>query len=220
MSMEKDEINVFINGSTVNETYFFREEAQFSLLKDKIFPAFRTSLSGAPLRIWSAAASSGEEIYSLYLLASSLGINAECVATDINTLVLEKCAKGEYSSNSLRTLDGAKFHYLLAPYQNVQKEIKFPPEITGKIERKKINLSKLDEPFPRAASVVFLRNVFIYFSLEMRKAILEKIAGDCLLPGGCLFVSMSETALLDKAIMPKNLEKISDGKVFYFKKVL
>ena len=208
----------FLNGATVNETYFFREETQFSLLKEKIFPELRIALKGEPIRMWSAAASSGEEIYSMYLLAASMGLKTYCIASDINTAVLEKCAKGEYTSNSVRTVDGAKFKNLLAPYQNAEKTIVFPESITSKIERKQINLSKREAVFPANTHIVFVRNVFIYFTLDMRKSILEKIADSCLVPGGYLFVSMSETALLDRSILPKSLEKCSDGKIYYFRK--
>lgn len=209
----------FINGATVNETYFFREEAQFSLLKEKIFPALRISTKGATLRLWSAAASSGEEIYSLYLLASAMGLSTECIASDINTDVLEKCAKGAYNANSLRTVDGAQFRYLLAPYQKDESTVIFPESITKKIERRQINLAKREAIFPKNVHVIFLRNVFVYFTLEMRRAILEKIVNESLAEGGYLFVSRSETATIDRTIIPKNLKKCSDGNIFYFQKV-
>lgn len=102
LRLNKEEFDILINAATVNETYFFREEAQFSLLKDKVFPEIRAKLATSPMKIWSAAASSGEEIYSLYLLAQSLGIKTECLASDINTHVLEKCSKGEYASNTTK----------------------------------------------------------------------------------------------------------------------
>lgn len=209
----------FINGATVNETYFFREEAQFQLLKNKLFPALRASLNGSPLRLWSAAASSGEEIYSLYLLATSMGIKTECIASDINTEVLEKCKAGEYNANSLRSFDGSQFRHLLAPYLKDGNTVIFPGDISAKIERRQINLVKREAVFPKGVHVVFVRNVFVYFTIEMRKAILEKIVNESLADGGFLFVSRSETATIDRAILPKNLKKCSDGNIFYFQKV-
>jgi chemotaxis protein methyltransferase CheR len=138
-------------------------------------PELHSKLALNPLRIWSAAASSGEEVYSLYLLASSLGIKTECIATDINTSVLQKGAEGKYKPNSVKAVDGAKFHYLLAPYMNFEKEVTFPPELTSKIERYQVNLSKSESIFPKNIHLVFIRNVFVYFTPEMRKAILQKI---------------------------------------------
>ena len=218
LRLNKEEFDVLVNAATVNETYFFREEAQFSLLKEKLFPEIRAKLATAPVRIWSAAASSGEEIYSLYLLAQSLGIKSECIASDINTEVLEKCRRGLYSPSTTKKVDGAKFHYLLAPYQAIDKSVTFPPELCSKIERRQFNLCSKDETFPKNENVIFMRNVFIYFTMEMRCQILHKIVDESLSQGGYLFVSMSEIASIDPKIVPKNLEKCSDGKVFYFRK--
>jgi len=219
LRLNKEELCVLLNAATVNETYFFREESQFSFLKDKVFPELRSKLGTKPLRIWSAASSSGEEIYSLYLLAQSLGLKTECVASDINTAVLEKCAKGEYTPNSVKLVDGAKFHHLIAKYQKADKSVTFPEEIRNQIERRQINLSFVAESFPRAVNVIFIRNVFIYFTTEMRKQILTRIVNESLADDGYLFVSMSELPSLDASIIPKSLKKCCDGKVFYFQKV-
>ena len=216
--LNKAELDLLLNNATVNETYFFREESQFQLLKSKILPELRMKQGTAPVRIWSAAASSGEEIYSLYLLSTSLGIKTECIATDINTTVLGKCESGAYKNNSVKTVDGAKFHYLLAPYLTKEKEVLIPQEISSKIERRQVNLSKADSIFPKNINLVFIRNVFVYFSVEMRKEILQKIVDITLAPGGYIFLSMNEIATIDASSLPKGLEKCSDGNVFYFHK--
>ena len=214
----KDELDLLLNNATVNETYFFREESQFNFLKNKILPELRLKLLTSPVRIWSAASSSGEEIYSLYLLAASLGIKTECIASDINTSVLQKCEAGQYKANSVKAVDGAKFHYLLDPYLK-NKGVSIPAEICSKIERQQINLSKPDAAFPENIHLVFIRNVFVYFSVEMRKAILQKIVDEALAPDGYLFLSMNEIATIDSTIIPKGLEKCSEGNVFYFHKI-
>ena len=216
--INKSEMDLLLNNATVNETYFFREESQFNFLKTSILPELRTKLGISPVRIWSAAASSGEEIYSIYLLASSLGIKTECIATDINTSVLQKCEKGFYKANSVKAVDGAKFNYLLAPYLNKNKEVQLPQDITAKIDRQQINLSKPEAVFPKTINLVFVRNVFVYFTIEMRKAILQKIVNDSLAPDGYIFLSMNEIATFDSSIIPKGLEKCSEGNVFYFHK--
>ncbi len=216
--LNKSELDLLLNNATVNETYFFREESQFNLLKNKILPDMRAKMGLSPIRIWSAAASSGEEIYSLYLLATSLGIRTECTATDINTTVLQKCENGMYKTNSVKAVDGAKFHYLLAPYLTKDKEVLIPEEISSKIDRRQINLSKADAIFPKNINLVFIRNVFVYFTSEMRKAILQKIVTDSLAPDGYIFLSMNEIATIDATIIPKGLEKCSDGNVFYLHK--
>ena len=216
--LNRQEMDILLNHATVNETYFFREESQFQFLKAKIFPELHKKHGLNPIRIWSAAASSCEEIYSLYLLASSLGIKTECIATDINTGVLEKGAEGKYKANSVKAVDGAKFHYLLSQYMSMDKEVSFPPEITNRIDRHQINLCKNESIFPRNIHLIFIRNVFVYFSTDMRKTILKKIVDDSLSPDGYIFLSMNEIATIDASIIPKGLEKCSEGNVFYFHK--
>ena len=214
---DNEEMISLINSATVNETYFFREEAQFQLLQSKIFPALRADFPTKPIRIWSAASSSGEEIYSLLLLADAMRIKTDCTASDINTKVLDVCAEGKYKKNAVRTVDGAAFHHLLAPYKKADNSFELPENLCNRITRKQINLSKLTD-FPKNQDLIFIRNVFIYFSNEMKKQILTLIAEQSLAPGGYLFVSMNEVATVDAMIIPNSLEKIADGKVFYFRK--
>lgn len=214
---DPNEMDLLINSATVNETYFFREEKQFQLLKEKIFPELKTVVNNLPLRIWSAASSSGEEIYSLKLLASELGFKTECTASDINTQMLERGSCGVYKSRAVRGGDGAAFQYLLDSSKKEDGSFEIPQEIREQITFKKINLSKLKD-FPVNQHLIFIRNVFIYFDMKTRQKILEKIESESLAPGGYLFVSMNEIPSIDNSIIPKNLEKISDGKVFYFRK--
>ena len=147
-----------------------------------------------------------------------MGIKTECLATDLNTTVLDKGLEGKYKANSVKAVDGAKFHYLLQPYMNEEKEVTFPAEITSKIDRRQINLTRNDSIFPRNIHIVFIRNVFVYFTVEMRKNILQKIVNDSLAPGGYIFLSMNEIATIDSTIIPAGIEKCSDGNVFYFHK--
>lgn len=214
---DSDEMMNLINSATVNETYFFREEAQFDLLKNKVLPQIKETKPLLPIRIWSAASSSGEEIYSICLLAASMNIRTDCTASDINTRVLEICRKGEYKKNAVRTVDGSKYHELLSQYKQQDGTFIISKHIRDKITLKQINLSKMQD-YPKNQDIVFLRNVFIYFSQEMKKQILKKIVDEALVPGGYLFVSMNEVAALDASTIPSNLEKISDGKIFYFHK--
>mgnify|MGYP002858454217 CR=1 FL=1 len=222
---DSSEFELLINAATVNETYFFREEAQYSLLKEKILPELKNELldkdnlfyQKMPLRLWSAATASGEEIYSLYLLCKVLGIKCECTASDVNTKKLVQCKTGAYKPHSCRTSDGASFHHLLKDFKMEDESILFPPEICSEIKCRKINLFKM-KGFPISQHIIFVRNVFIYFDFETRKKVLSHLVNESLLPGGYLFVSMNEVASLDLSILPNTLEKKSDGKVFYFQK--
>lgn len=115
---ESSAVQVLLNISTINETYFFREERQFRVLQEIVLPGlFRLKKK---LLIWSVSCSTGEEAVSLAILA-----NEECgrhdggsfsvFATDINTDVLENLEEGVYGKNSFRK-DGIMFHQLLGKY--------------------------------------------------------------------------------------------------------
>ena len=213
----------FVNESTVNETYFFREEKQFALLKERYLPMWKAMYPLTPIKIWSAACSYGEEAYSLAVLAKFCGVTPLVTASDINSHVLEHCKNGVFWKSSIRSVDGFAFNNLLAPYHDQDDKIKFPKEIRACIQTREINLSKIDSPLdeaklPRGQNIIFIRNVFIYFSQDLRVRILKAIADKCLADGGILFVSMSEIAQFDSNLLPSSLEKVMDGNVFYFRK--
>ena len=223
LQSDKDLFTEFINESTVNETYFFREEKQFALLKERYFPMWKAMFPSMPIKIWSAACSYGEEAYSLAVLAKVCGIKAFVTASDINSEVLDHCNKGVFWESSIRSVDGFSFKNLLLPYRTNEGKIVFPDEIKSCIQTRKINLSKIDSPLgdanlPKNQNIIFIRNVFIYFSQELRIRILNSIVDKCLAEGGILFVSMSEIAQFDSNMLPPSLEKVMDGNIFYFKK--
>ena len=223
LAVDVDLFNELVNESTVNETYFFREEKQFALLRNRIFPMWRALNSFSEIKIWSAACSFGEEAYSLLLLARSCCIPALITASDINSDVLEHCKKGVYPASSMRMVDGTAFKELLKPHIRKDGMIEFDEAMRNCVRTQKINLSTIDSPLndsllPKNQNIIFLRNVFIYFSKELRARILRTIAEKCLAEGGVLFVSMSEIAQLDSEVIPNSLEKIAEGNVFYFHK--
>ena len=220
LKKDKSLLMELINESTVNETYFFREEKQFSFVRSHILPEWVARHGSQPIKIWSAACSYGEEAYSL---AKDAGARAHITASDINTAVLSHCAAGVFNASSMRGGDGVAFQNLLFPFRTANAKIAFSDEIRGYITTRQINLAEMDNPvfegiLPKMQDVVFIRNVFIYFSQELRARILKVIADKCMDEDGILFVSMSEIAQIDKSIMPASLEKVADGNVFYFKK--
>ncbi|MBO4387711.1 MAG: hypothetical protein J5817_11950 [Treponema sp.] len=136
--------------------------------------------------------------------------------------MLEHCKDGSFKNSSIRSVDGSSFKDLLLPYQKDGK-IQFDPEIKSCITAKEINLSKIDDVqtqalLPKKQDIVFLRNVFIYFSQNLRLKILNVIAEKCLADNGLLFVSMNETAQINFSEISPLLEKVMDGSIFYFKK--
>lgn len=214
LKKNKQELYYLINASTVNETYFFREEIQFDLVKKLLEEKEKISL-------WSAACSSGEEVYSLKLLCDLLGIDANFFASDINTDKLKALKQGIYNvKQTVREIDGKKFHKLLESYL-VDGIIKFPEKIINAIESERINLKDLNSYSilnGRKFDFIFLRNVFIYFSTDVRYKILNFIADNFLVEDGYIFVSLSEIAQLEEKFLSSDLEKICIDNVFVFHK--
>ena len=175
-----------------------------------------------PIHVWYYSVVMGKA-YSLALLAKDCGARAHITASDINTAVLSHCAAGVFNASSMRGGDGVSFQNLLLPYRTPNAKIAFSDELRGYITTRQINLAEMGNPasegiLPKMQDVVFIRNVFIYFSQELRARILKVIADRCMAEDGVLFVSMSEIAQIDGSVMPASLEKVSDGSVFYFQK--
>ena len=199
---------------TVNETYFFREEKQFDLLHDKIFPRYR----GRPLTVWTCSCATGEEAISLLALGLSMGIRMNVYASDIDSEALAVLERGCYNSYSLRT-DGSKYHELLVPYcTRTDSGIVFDQQFLRGIRTFRFNLQQDTEPpFGGKADIIFMRNVFIYFDRETRMRVTTKVA-EHLNDGGLLFFSMNEIGSIDGTVCPQSLHKTNDGSVYYFVK--
>ena len=180
----------FVNSLTTNLTAFFREDHHFELLAEQL-----RAFKGGSLRIWCAAASTGEEPYSLAMtVAESLraGVSAQIIASDIDTQVLATAQRGVYPAES-RGLspEQLKRHFLRGTGANAGS-IRVRPELARMIEFRPFNLmsasySSLGEPF----DLVFCRNVMIYFDNPTQRRVLERIHG-VLRPGGLLYVGHSE----------------------------
>ncbi len=182
----------FMDAVTINETYFFREQRHFLLLQTELFP--RRKKGDAPLRIWSAACSTGEEALSLAALADSLygPEGARVYASDISPQVLARFRAGRYGALSLRE-DGKAFHQLLDRHIiRTGDAIAIRPEFLSRIEVSRVNLAEALYPeIPDSLDLVFLRNVLMYMPLETRQRILGYVSVK-LAEGGYLFVSSSE----------------------------
>lgn len=203
-----------INLVTVNETYFFREEAQFDFLKKEVFPKY----AGRNLTLWSCCCATGEEPISLLALALSMNVNISVYASDIDTEALDKIQHGHYSLYSLRD-DGKKYHDLLKPYsKRTDREIIFEPCFLKRIHTFKFNLLKDTQlPFFENADIIFMRNVFIYFDKETRTFVTHKVT-ERLKEDGLLFFSVNEVGSIDDTVIPKNMSKRNSGMVYYFAK--
>ncbi|MCR4735868.1 MAG: hypothetical protein K5829_12785 [Treponema sp.] len=210
------EFDAVINLVTVNETYFFREEKQFDYLKDVLFPKY----VGKNLTIWSSSCATGEEAISLLALALSMNINLTIYASDIDESALKKLSLGTYNDYSLRT-DGKKYHKLLETYSiRNNNDLIFKKDFLNRIHTFKFNIIK-DEmnklPFFEDVDIIFLRNVFIYFDMDSKIFVINKLS-ERLKNKGLLFLSMNEIGSFDDSIVPDFLFKTNHEVVYFFEK--
>lgn len=176
---------------TTNETYFFREPRHFELLREMALAARK---EGRPLRVWSAACSSGEEPYSIAMvLADCQGdLGWEVLASDISNRMLVRARAGHYPETRTDGIPAADLqrHCLrgTGPHEGtllVNRSLR---------ERVRFTQINLDRPLPRLGlfDLVFLRNVMIYFSAETKRSVVARLV-QTLKPGGQLFIGHSES---------------------------
>lgn len=179
-----------IDRLTTNETFFFREPKHFELLAQSILP----SLTQRPLRLWCAAASTGEEPYSLaMLLSDQLGPKGwELVASDLSTQALAAAAQGLYPMQRIELLPA---DYLKRFCQRgtgeYQGQLLIRRELREKVQLLQHNL--MDSAAALGMfDVIFLRNVLIYFNPKSKQQAIDRLVSQ-LRPGGWLIVSHSES---------------------------
>ncbi len=178
-----------IDALTTNHTSFFREQAHFDFLVREVLSGPKRT---EPLSLWSAACSTGEEPYSIALTAREHGVMPRILATDISTRALETARRGVYN--------GERFEHPLSPW--LKKHLlrgegqwtghyRMHAEVLGMVSFRRLNLI---EPLPDLGlfTVIFCRNVMIYFSRETQEQVVRQLAGH-LEPGGYLFVGHSES---------------------------
>ena len=190
-SDEEEERRLARDLLTTNETSFFRERKHFDFLRQKILPA---RPAGRTFRVWSAAASSGEEAYTIAMeLAEGLGLDSawEVLGSDISDRVLEKARCATYDMDAAKLPAEYLRKYCLRGVSAQRGLLRIQRRLRARVRFESI---ALHAPLPQIGcfDVVFLRNVLIYFSAETRQQIIERIE-PLILPNGYLFVSHSET---------------------------
>jgi len=187
-----EEVQTMVDLLTTNETYFFREPQHFEFLRDEII---RKRQSLAVFRIWSAASSTGEEIYTLAMVLAENMPNAlwEVVGSDISTRVLEKAATGHYSLARTEGIPpGFMEKYCLKGIRSNAGTFLIAPELRKRTSFQQINLMDPITTNIGEFDVVFLRNVMIYFDQETKAKVVRNLLPR-LKSGGYLIIGHSET---------------------------
>ncbi|MFP4076318.1 MAG: CheR family methyltransferase [Halochromatium sp.] len=184
------EWEAFTNALTTNLTAFFREAHHFPQLAKHI-----QDRAGA-VRIWCAAASTGEEPYSIAItLAETLGpraADARVLATDIDTEALAKARAGIYPLEQVHKMDDARIKRFFQRGTGGQAGMaRVRPELRNMVEFEVLNLLAPRWPIKGPFDAIFCRNTMIYFDKPTQARILERFA-PLLKPDGLLFAGHSE----------------------------
>lgn len=194
-----------ITDITVGETYFFRDKQQMATLQNKVLPRIikaKREKNHRSLRIWSAACSSGEEIYTIAILLNEIlhDINywsIHLLGTDIDTEALKKAKKGVYSKWSMRSIPD---YYKVRYFSEKDNKFYLSPNIINKVDFQYLNLN--DNTYPslvngtNAQDLIICRNALIYFSKECTQRLMKKIHAS-LIDDGVLLLGASDPVAIE-----------------------
>ena len=196
--------NEIIDAISTNETYFFRDKSPFELLQYKIFPDLIDKRSKKnpgmkpSIRLWSAANSTGQEIYSIAMILIEMGVtpdkyNIKLFGTDISDAAIAQASYGLY--NKFEVARGLDQRRLNRYFDKQGDRYKIKDEVRVMAQFKKMNLMK---PFIGIGKfdIILCRNVMIYFTSEDRKKIYQNIA-KVLEPDGYLLIGSTESLVND-----------------------
>jgi len=182
---------------TTNESFFFRDDTPFNLFRNHVLPAMEKARGGQKkLRIWCAAASTGQEPYSLAIILREnwhkwKDWRIEIVGTDICTQVLDKAKAGTYSQFEVQR--GLPIQLLIKYFTQDGDVWRLNDDIRKMVSYRPFNL--LDNFFGLGTfDVIYCRNVLIYFDQSTKSGVLDRM-GKTLAKDGTLFLGAAETVL-------------------------
>lgn len=206
-----------INALTVRETYFWREMDQINGLANEVIPYLLSKDPIAPIRIWSAACATGEEPLTIAMRLNENGwferAEIEIYASDASSAAIERAQNGCYRERSFRSLPASlKEKY----FTRAGREWRVVSSLQERIKWRQANLLETGETeILSAASVIFCRNVFIYFSSQAVRRVVDSFAKKMIVPA-FLFVGAAESLL--KATDDFELEEIGSAFVYVKRK--
>jgi chemotaxis protein methyltransferase CheR len=216
-NMSNDLLDRIVDAMTTNETLFFRDSAPFDAFKQHLIPEIvkRKGSTNKTLRIWSAAASSGQEIYSIAMILHDSfpelmsSWNIELLATDISSQMIQRAQRGRFSQIEVNR--GLPITYLIKYFRQQGTDWMIDDRLKKNLQFKKLNL-KEDIFGIGPFDLIFCRYVLIYFDLPIKQKIFKQFT-KLLAPGGSLFLGSSETIFG----ITEDFSKVESGRAIYYK---
>ncbi len=196
---KKDEslIREVVEAMTTNESFFFRDQKPFEQFENVVLPhLLKARANKKHIRIWCAAASSGQEPYSLGIILKEnqskvQGWKIDIIGTDLSEEIIQKAKAGTYSQFEVQR--GLPSKYLVKYFKKKDEMWQIDPSIRGMVEFRVHNLLENVSQLG-TFDVVFCRNVLIYFDQDTKAQVLERIAKQ--MPSdGFLYLGGAETVL-------------------------
>lgn len=186
-----------VEAMTTNETFFFRDRAPFDIFRDALLPqVMRARADTKRLRIWCAAASSGQEPYSLAMhlkevMPSLRGWRVEIVATDLSAEMIERAKTGLYTQFEVQR--GLPVGLLLKHFDQVGEMWRIASDIRAMVQFRTLNLLR-DFATLGTFDVIYCRNVMIYFDPVTKINVMRRLAAR-LAADGALALGAAETVI-------------------------
>jgi chemotaxis protein methyltransferase CheR len=189
ISGREEKLREFLDYLTINVSEFFRNANRWWELKDRVIPDLFKLSGGKRLRFWSAGCATGEEPYSLAILAIETGVQTPqpVLAADIDRGALAKAQEGIFQK---RQLLNAPPEWIRTYFEELDPNtVKVKPLVKERVQFRQMNLIK--DAFDTGLDLILCRNVVIYFSPETKSALYEKFLR-ALRPGGFLMTGSTE----------------------------
>lgn len=205
-----------IEAFATKETHFFRDTFVFEALEKFVLPEIiKCQKDKRNLAIWSAACSSGQEPYTIAMILAETfpfinNWTTLLIASDFSKEILDRAGRGDYSQVEINR--GLSPELLSKYFKKQGLTWQIDKNIRKKVDFRNINLVEAWPPLPEM-DVVFIRNVLIYFDMNSRKMIMEKVLR-VLKPGGYLFMGTAETP----NTMNNHFEQIRYGRAVVYRR--
>jgi chemotaxis protein methyltransferase CheR len=198
---------------TTNKTDFFREPTHFDFMRDTAVPEIlrRRGRGTRPLKIWSAACSTGMEAYTVAIVLDDMvmagaSFQFSVLGTDISTAVLKLAETGIYTSEMISPVPAELARrYFLSSRDPKRDEVRVVPKLRRSTNFMRMNLMDSNYPVDRDVDIILCRNVLIYFDRPTQQKVVEQLCSH-LRPGGYFIVGHSESMIHNDSIVLQQIQ--------------